>query len=631
MDRRSIIGLVLISIVVIGWLVYQSVTYKPVPKELKQDTTARVQEEEQGAAMAGLDEVIPSAETEAIDPEEKYGRYFSEFASGAEKIITIETDLYEARLSNKGGVIKKWKLKDYNKWDGVPTQLIQDQKGELFLTFLTMDNKKIDTRDLYFEFTNVDKAHYIVGGDSKLEFTARLEVEPGSYIEKKFIFHGNKYHLDNDITLNNMAEYIPSRGYNYVWDDGLRYQEYNSVDESAEAQAMASMNGEIAELDASDPDESVSQSESGIVDYAAVKIKYFEAAIIPEPWRSFDGTVDMYGERELAKNEGVVEKYSLSFRVPYTGASKTNSFKVYIGPIDYDIVSDYGLSETVNFGLRFIVRPIGEYFMLPILTFIHEFIPNYGVAIIVFSVLIKVLLYPLSVTQMRSAQKMQLLSPEMTKLRDKYKDDQTQQQKEMMKLYSEYGINPMGGCLPLILQMPILYSLWSLLRTSIDLRQADFFLWINDLSTPDVIIDLGFKIPLIGMDKVSGLALLMGITLYFQQKLTITDPRQKQMVVLMPILFTIMFSHFPAGLNLYYFIFNLIGIAMQVYINKFSKNKVTLEDLKRMPKKEGWLQKKMREAQEMAESQGRSVPGKTASGEPARPSKTKYARKKKKK
>lgn len=339
----------------------------------------------------------------------------------------------------------------------------------------------------------------------------------------------------------------------------------------------------------------------------------------------------MYGERELAKNEGVVEKYSLSFRVPYTGASKTNSFKVYIGPIDYDIVSDYGLSETVNFGLRFIVRPIGEYFMLPILTFIHEFIPNYGVAIIVFSVLIKVLLYPLSVTQMRSAQKMQLLSPEMTKLRDKYKDDQTQQQKEMMKLYSEYGINPMGGCLPLILQMPILYSLWSLLRTSIDLRQADFFLWINDLSTPDVIIDLGFKIPLIGMDKVSGLALLMGITLYFQQKLTITDPRQKQMVVLMPILFTIMFSHFPAGLNLYYFIFNLIGIAMQVYINKFSKNKVTLEDLKRMPKKEGWLQKKMREAQEMAESQGRSVPGKTASGEPARPSKTKYARKKKKK
>lgn len=211
---------------------------------------------------------------------------------------------------------------------------------------------------------------------------------------------------------------------------------------------------------------------------------------------------------------------------------------------------------------------------------------------------------------------MQVLAPEINKLREKYKDDQTKQQQETMKLYSEYGINPMGGCLPLLLQMPILYALWAVLRGSIDLRQSEFIFWMTDLSIPDVIFNLGFKLPLIGIDKFSGLALLMGATLFIQQKMTVTDPRQQALVWMMPIMFTLMFSNFPAGLNLYYFMFNLFGIVQQVYMNKFSKNKLTLEDMKRMPKKEGWLQKKMREAQDIAASQGRSIPGQKTENRP---------------
>jgi YidC/Oxa1 family membrane protein insertase len=142
------------------------------------------------------------------------------------------------------------------------------------------------------------------------------------------------------------------------------------------------------------------------------------------------------------------------------------------------------------------------------------------------------------------------------------------------------------------------------------MRQAQFLpVWITDLSVPDVVVDLGFKLPLFGIDKFSGLALLMGATLFIQQKQAITDPRQKAMVYMMPVMFTLMFSALPAGLNLYYFMFNLMGIGQQLYMNTFSKNRLTLEQLAAMPKKESWMQRKMREAQEIAAAQGRTIPG----------------------
>jgi YidC/Oxa1 family membrane protein insertase len=160
----------------------------------------------------------------------------------------------------------------------------------------------------------------------------------------------------------------------------------------------------------------------------------------------------------------------------------------------------------------------------------------------------------------------------------------------------------------MLLQMPILYALWSLFNSAIELRQTEFIWWITDLSAPDALVTLPFSLPYIGA-TISGLAFLMGITMFIQQKITITDPRQQAMVYAMPIMMTLLFSSFPAGLNLYYFMFNLLGIGQQLYISKFSKNKPTLEEIKKKPAKEGWLQKKMREAQELAEAQGRTIPG----------------------
>lgn len=615
MDKRSLIGIGLITILVTIWLIYTSTNQQPKtvsqPQKTKQTDSLTV-EEKKSPAPVEKPANIPTDDSSRLA--NKFGSFFSKFASGSRKLVTIETDLYKAVISNQGAAILRWELKKYKKWDKVPTQLIWNDKGELYLTFLTYENKKIDSRDLFFDFDS-DSTYFRVTGANKLAFTAKIEIAPGKSITRTFGFYGNKYDFENDITIENLEDIIPGRGYNYSWDSGLRYQESNSVDESQEALAMVSLNGEIEEIDASGNDP-VESSPTGMIDYAAVKVKYFTAAIIPQPYKGFDGTVDLSGRRyniykgnELINS--TVEKYNLSFRVPYKGGVQKNSFKVYLGPLDYKILKKYdeGLEGLINFGLRWLIRPIGEYFMLPIFDGIYYVIHNYGISIIIFSIIIKILLYPLSIGQLKSAQKMQLLGPEMNKIREQYKDDQAKQQQETMKLYSEYGINPMGGCLPLLLQMPILYALWAILRTSIDLRQADFFLWITDLSIPDFIFDMGFKLPLIGINKFSGLALAMGVTMFIQQKMTVTDPRQKGLVYMMPVMFTLMFSNFPSGLNLYYFMFNLLSIGQQVYINKFSKNKLTLADLKRMPKKEGWLQKKMREAQDIAASQGKSIPG----------------------
>ena len=167
--------------------------------------------------------------------------------------------------------------------------------------------------------------------------------------------------------------------------------------------------------------------------------------------------------------------------------------------------------------------------------------------------------------------KMGTLNPKMTEIREKYKDDPNKMNAQIMKLYKEEGINPMGGCLPLLLQLPILYALFGVFRSTIDLRQAPFIWWITDLSTPDVIFRLPFKIPILGIDIIAGVATLMGVTMFIQQKMTTTDPKQKALVWMMPILFTLLFYSFPSGLNLYYFVFNLLSIIQQLYQTKFKK------------------------------------------------------------
>jgi YidC/Oxa1 family membrane protein insertase len=261
--------------------------------------------------------------------------------------------------------------------------------------------------------------------------------------------------------------------------------------------------------------------------------------------------------------------------------NETASLKLYFGPLEFSTLKDYEISleQIMSLGWSWI-RPLTVYIFIPFMMFLHSFISNWGLVIIVFSIALRFALQPLTKSSMNSMRKMQKLKPMMDELREKYKNDPQTMNLKTMELYRDYGINPAGGCLPLLLQLPILYALYSLFSASIELRHASFMLWITDLSAPDVLVPLPFSIPLIG-HHLSGLTLAMGITMFIQQKQTVTDPAQKAMVWMMPIMMTIMFNHFPSGLNLYYFTFNLLSIVQQWYFNKSHQD----EPLKKVERK----------------------------------------------
>jgi len=592
MDRQSLIGVILISVVVGLWIFFQSSTTQ---RDVTPQKTAQKTEQQEVKKAA----VVPDAPP-------------VNFQSAPSRTITVASDLYRIRLSSDGATVRSWQLKKYHPWykdTSAHVDIVQPGAYEYGFSFRAMNGKKVEARSIPFMWETDKDSIYVAPGQT-LTIRATAMVSPGGTITRSYTFSGDHYDVGTELALDGMEGVIPqtNRYVNLEWSRGIRYQEGSSVDESNNAVAIVSTNGDVDELDASEFNAPVEKNANGTIDYLATRSKYFAVAMIPP--KGFDGSAFYKGVRYGLPDEGYEEQYSLTFKLPYAGGLQKHAMTLYVGPMQYDTLASYGLTGIMNFGWKWIVKPIGEYFMLPTLKFINSGIPNYGIAIILFALLMKLLLYPLGITQMKSARKMQLVAPLMNEIREKHKDDNQTQQQEMMKLYSEYGINPAGGCLPLLLQMPFLYALYAVLNLNIELRQASFLpFWLTDLSVPDVILSLPFKLPLFNIDKFSGLALLMGATLFIQQKQAVTDPRQKAMVYMMPVMLTLMFSTLPSGLNLYYFVFNVVAIGQQVYQTKFAKNKLTLADLKKMPKKESWLQKKMRDAQEMAAAQGKAIPG----------------------
>jgi YidC/Oxa1 family membrane protein insertase len=364
----------------------------------------------------------------------------------------------------------------------------------------------------------------------------------------------------------------------------LRYAERNSVDESNFALGYAYSGGELIEVDAGKNGETTKRDINGSTDWVATRNKYFALAMMPDRGASQGAYLE--GARTAVPNGGVKKNYALALKMPLTTGSEHSRVTVYLGPLDFDIVKGCkrGLEQIMSLGSAWIIRPISEYVMIPLFQFLHMFIPNYGWVIIVFSIIIKIALQPLTRTSLKSMKRMQALTPLMNEIREKYKDDANKQNQQIMNLYKEYGVNPASGCLPMLLQMPILFALYAVFRSSIGLRQSAFMFWINDLSIPDAVFHLPFTIPLFGITDVSGLALAMGVTMFLQQKMTVTDPRQKAMVWMMPVLMTLMFNSLPSGLNLYYFVFNLLAIGQQVWFNKRTGD----EPLRKVdPKKRG--------------------------------------------
>lgn len=611
MDRQTLLAFLLIGGILMVWLYFNN----PQPQPAKPDTVKKSVVADSAAIAAKQIEQAKQQQEEIKEDTTGSTRMFPAM-SRAEEIVTVSNELVQYEVTNKGAKYNKVYLKQYNNWF-VPTgkvgvnhddwvQLLNTKKGNsMNLQFIANDGKKISTTNLAFK-SDAKYYNYDLKGTDSLVLTYTYTAEKKSIIITHTFF-GNKYDSRYTVKLVGFTDYVTGNSVDFAWDAGIRAVEKNTADEANYSNSSVYYGGEQVKIDAPLDGNHVSQDFNGKVDWACVRNKYFAAIIEPQKPQELEGAF-VKGYAQHYNEGGVKEFYSVRYKLPLKSESFEHTFRLYLGPVKYSILDDYNnhFIDIVDFGsffgLKFIVRPIAEYVFLPLFTFLHEFIPNYGWVIVIFSLIIKILLHPLSKTSLKSMQKMQLLQPKMQEVREKFKDDPTKMNKEVMALYSTYGINPMGGCLPMILQMPIFIALWGLFQTAVELRHQPFMWWITDLSAPDTILSLPFKIPLFGVSEISALALLMGITMFIQQKMSVKDPQQQAMVYIMPVMFVFIFMSFPAGLNLYYFLFNLFSIAQQYYITHHLKG-VTLEPVKNTKKKKGFMERMMEAAEQKTKSQ----------------------------
>ena len=290
-------------------------------------------------------------------------------------------------------------------------------------------------------------------------------------------------------------------------------------------------------------------------------------ALIPEitqgPWKAAITRLDKANTTQTSLS------HAISQSVSGTTALRFCRMNLYFGPKEIDRLkaSGHNLEKAINFGwFDPIAKPL-----LYVLNFFYQYIHNYGWAIILLTVLIKIAFWPLAHKSAQSMKTMQKLQPKLQKLKEKYGDDKERMNKELMQLYKTYKVNPMSGCLPMLLQIPVFFALYKVLLQAIELRHAPFLLWINDLSAPDRLMIPGVDIPMLGGIPV--LTLLMGVSMYFQQKMSPSslDPTQAKMMQLLPVVFTFMFINFPSGLVLYWLVNNILSIVQQYYVNKFTE------------------------------------------------------------
>jgi len=614
LDRNTTIAFILIGAILVVWL-FINTPERTEQTRKEQDTTTALEKKAEE-----LPEIVPEEKpAKELKTEQKIEGtqgIFSIAETDSGRIITIETDLAIYELSTMGGNFHKVFLKKFNNWYsagviGDPyntaVQLVNNSIGNAYnISFISAEGKAVNTGSLNFKTT--DQSKYLLTDQDTLSINFRMELDQNRAIEKKYLFGAGTYLIKSDIEFIGFRGLITDNTYDVAWESGIRFVERNSVNEAGFSSADIYYGDEKVVIDAPGDGEKISRDFNGRVDWLAVRNKYFAAIMIPSDPTLIEGAY-VEGQTIPTKDLGLKEVYNVRFVVPFKGSDiERRTIDLYIGPVDYDLLKEINSNLTALvdfgsfFGLKFIVRPIAEYVLLPLLKFLNRFIPNYGFVIIVFSLIIKIVVYPLTRKSFQSMKKMQLLQPKITELKEKFKDDPQKMNKETMKLYQTYGVNPAGGCLPILLQMPIFIALWGLFQAATELRQQPFIFWINDLSAPDVIYDLGFKLPLFGIQEISGLAILMGVTTFFQQKMSIKDPKQQALVYMMPIMLTILFMTFPSGLNLYYFMFNVFSIAQQYYINH-KQSDVELVPVDPSKRKKGFMQRLMDAADQQSKQQ----------------------------
>jgi YidC/Oxa1 family membrane protein insertase len=606
LDINSIIGFVLIF----GILIFMFYQNKPTPEELE----AKKAQQEQVEVQAKQNEVEETKDTgpAAIDLRDStaVSNYKSSigafgYTAPSDAITTLENDLVVLKISNKGGQIIEAKMKTFVTHDSVPVYLVKDGNASFGLNFSTSDNRVLNTQDLFFEPSMSNN-----GNNQVLSMKAK--VAPEKYLEYRYEMKPDDFLVD--FTLRSQGLNGVIKGDNPIsleWAlKGIRHDK-SVVYEDRYTEIMRNFeDGKIDYLSANGDDEETDED----VKWISFKQHFFTSILATKKnFRTADLSSKKLVEGE-SKTVAFTKNFKASIPLALEGGELSENLNWYYGPTDVKVLSkydEYGLADTIYFGWG-IFGWINRYVFTPFYSFLSGFLP-YGIAIVIMTILVRLAMSPVTYKSYLSQAKMKVMKPEITALGEKYKDNAMKKQQETMKLYGKAGVSPMSGCVPALLQMPIFYALFMFFPTSFAIRQKSF-LWAEDLSSFDTILELPFNIPFYG-DHVSLFPILASVAIFFYMTMTTGQnmpqqpgmPNMKFIMYLMPFMMLFFFNNYASGLSLYYFVSNLITIGIMLVIKKFilddDKIHAQIQENKQKPKKENKFQKKMRLMMEQAEEQ----------------------------
>jgi YidC/Oxa1 family membrane protein insertase len=477
----------------------------------------------------------------------------------AARNIRIETPLYTAVINEQGGGFKSFVLTKFRKE-------MEENSGHMELVQTTLPTELPllfypgKDMDQGLPIYRTDKEEIILEeGSNKTSLTMTATVAGQMELTRTLVFDPASYVIAVSYQLKNITpgNVTTSPSLSLTNQPFIQAKKASAASRFMFSGPVALVNGELAEVKGKKLGDGP-QTLQGDVSWSAYEDTYFICAVIPGG--GGNRVVRMSANGDTVRS--VIGEETVTIE---PGGQREFTYEIYFGPKKLSILNEvnYNLSSAINFGwFDVLAKP-----MLWLLNFFHSVIGNYGIAIILLTVLIKGVFWPITQKGMKSMKNMQKLQPKVAKLKEKYKDDSQKMNQEMMALYKTYKVNPLGGCLPMVLQIPFFFALYKVLLMSIELRHAPFMLWINDLSAPDRLW-IGFDIPY--LHGIPVLTLLMGASMYLQQKMTPTtaDPTQARIMQMLPIIFTFMFLNFASGLVLYWFVNNLLSILQQQMINR---------------------------------------------------------------
>ena len=562
-----------------GGLIFLIIILQPVYLEWLGYDTGAVSEKK--LEIVDSESVVAATREKNITPSFESGSAAILTKQGpAESFITIVTPLYTATLTNKsGGSFTNYFLSSENSdelkhlggySDGgvfnpnIPVSLIINSEEDCMPCLAEYN----DMDDMYtfinqpftlLNYSNRQDTIFLDSGTIELKYS--LNNNDGLALINKIVsFSANKYINEHYYEINDEAfEY--SNNLELLWYGGLRPSEEKEDEDIAYGSGIISQAGETEDIQAKDSEKNIAREVfKGQTDWVAIRTKYFMSAIIakdPGKYATLSEHNESFGNRKHTP------LYSASIGYPLNVSTISSS--IYLGPLDVDYLSqtDVSLDASMNWGFA-PIRPISKG-VLWVLKFMHNKLNlNYGLVLLLFAVLVRLITGPLTKKSYESSQNMQKIQPKIKKIQAKYKGDPQRLNKETMALYKLHKVNPLGGCLPIMLQMPLLWALFMVFRTTIEFRGAPFMLWISDLSKPDVVLTLPFSIPIYG-DGVAILPLVMGATLLLTMRMSSAtmDKSQKPVMYFMNGFFILLFNTFPSGLNLYYTAYNMLSFFQQ--------------------------------------------------------------------